>query len=110
MTQLRDPLQRHRARELSADDLRPLRLENGLYIERNGPMLRIAAPYGLLASARLRALARVSLRYGRGYGHVTTRQNFQLDWLALDDAPLILAELDQVQLHAIQTSGGASAM
>jgi sulfite reductase (NADPH) hemoprotein beta-component len=105
VTQLRDQLQRHLAGELSADDLRPLRLQNGLYIERNGPMLRIAIPYGLISSAQLRALAQATTTYGRGYGHFTTRHNFQIDWLALEDAPRLLADLARVQLHAIQTSG-----
>lgn len=105
IAELRDQLRRHRAGELSADALRPLRLLNGLYIERNGPMLRVAIPYGLLGSDQLRALARVTGVYGRGRGHFTTRHNFQIDWLALDDAPEILAELARVQLHAIQSSG-----
>jgi sulfite reductase (NADPH) hemoprotein beta-component len=103
--QLRDQLERYRAGELSADELRPLRLQNGLYIERNGPMLRIAIPYGMLAADQLRALARVARTYDRGYGHFTTRHNFQLNWLDLKDAPTILESLARVQLHAIQTSG-----
>ena len=105
VTQLRDQLQRHLAGELSADDLRPLRLQNGLYIERNGPMLRIAIPYGLISSVQLHALAQATTTYGRGYGHFTTRHNFQIDWLELEDAPRLLADLARVQLHAIQTSG-----
>lgn len=105
VSQLRDQLKRHLAGELSADELRPLRLQNGLYVERNGPMLRVAIPYGLLASDQLRALARVASAYCRGRGHFTTRHNLQLDWLDLEDAPEILAELARVQLHAIQSSG-----
>ncbi|WP_295445872.1 nitrite/sulfite reductase [uncultured Thiodictyon sp.] len=105
VTELRDQLARSRAGTLSAEDLRPLRLLNGLYILRHGPMLRIAVPYGLLASDQLRVLARVAEAYGGGRGHFTTRHNFQISGLVLEDAPLVLAELAQVQLHAIQSSG-----
>jgi len=71
---------RHLAGELSDDELRPLRLQNGLYIQRHGPMLRIAIPYGMLSSAQLRKLAEISRRYDRAVGHFTTRQNMQLNW------------------------------
>jgi len=105
VTEFRDQVRRHLAGELSEEEFRPLRLRNGLYIQRHAPMLRIAIPYGLLSSGQLRALASIARRYDRGYGHFTTRQNLQLNWPALADVPDILAELAQVQMHAIQTSG-----
>ncbi|MDW7487356.1 nitrite/sulfite reductase, partial [Klebsiella pneumoniae] len=83
----------------------PLRLQNGLYVQRYAPMLRIAVPYGLMNSKQLRKIAEVSTQYDRGYAHVSTRQNIQLYWAALDDVLEILAELATVQMHAIQTSG-----
>src|SRR5690606_30094385 len=91
--------------ELDSEDLLPLRLQNGLYIQRHAPMLRIAIPYGMLGTHQLRALAHVSRKWDRGYGHFTTRQNMQLNWPKLEDVPDILAELAQAQLHSIQTSG-----
>ncbi len=103
--EFRDQTRRHLAGELSEDEFRPLRLRNGLYIQRHAPMLRIAIPYGLLRSAQLRKLADIARRYDRGYGHFTTRQNLQLNWPALAAVPDILAELATVQMHAIQTSG-----
>src|SRR5918994_283917 len=103
--QFRDQTRRFLAGELSEDDFRPLRLRNGLYIQRHAPMLRIAIPYGLLSSAQLRKLAHITRRYDRGFGHFTTRQNLQLNWPKLEDVPDILAELATVQMHAIQTSG-----
>ncbi|MGH8275358.1 MAG: nitrite/sulfite reductase, partial [Steroidobacteraceae bacterium] len=105
VAEFRDQTRRHLAGELSEDQFRPLRLRNGLYIQRHAPMLRIAIPYGLLSSPQLRKLAEVARRYDRGYGHFTTRQNMQLNWPALPDVPEILAELATVQMHAIQTSG-----
>src|SRR5262250_92153 len=105
VAEFRDQTRRHLAGELSEDEFRPLRLRNGLYIQRHAPMLRIAIPYGLLRSAQLRKLADLARRYDRGYGHFTTRQNLQLNWPALADVPDILAELATVQMHAIQTSG-----
>jgi sulfite reductase (NADPH) hemoprotein beta-component len=105
VAEFRDQMRRYLAGELSEDDFRPLRLRNGLYIQRHAPMLRIAIPYGLLSSGQLRTLARIARRYDRGYGHFTTRQNLQLNWPALADVPEILAELAAVQMHAIQTSG-----
>ncbi len=105
VAEFRDQVRRHLAGELSEDEFRPLRLRNGLYIQRHAPMLRIAIPYGLLSSQQLRALAHIARRYDRGYGHFTTRQNLQLNWPALADVPDILAELARVQMHAIQTSG-----
>src|SRR6185295_18962214 len=91
--------------ELSEDEFRPLRLQNGLYIQRHAPMLRISIPYGLLSTAQLRKLAAVARRYDRNFGHFTTRQNLQLNWPKLEDVPDILAELATVPMHAMQTSG-----
>ena len=105
VAEFRDQVRRHLAGELSEDEFRPLRLRNGLYIQRHAPMLRIAIPYGLLTAHQLRTLAAIARRYDRGYGHFTTRQNLQLNWPALADVPDILAELASVQMHAIQTSG-----
>ncbi|MBK7956423.1 MAG: nitrite/sulfite reductase [Candidatus Accumulibacter sp.] len=105
VAQYRDQMTRHLAGELSADELRPLRLQNGLYIQRHGPMLRIAIPYGMLAAAQLRKLAEISRRYDRGIGHLTTRQNMQLNWPQFEETPEILGELASVEMHAVQTSG-----
>ncbi len=105
VAQFRDQMQRYLSGRLSEDDFRPLRLQNGLYIQRYAPMLRIAIPYGQLHSRQLRKLAEISQRYDRGYGHVSTRQNMQLNWPRLEDVPDILAELASVQMHCIQTSG-----
>ena len=105
VAEFRDQTRRHLAGELPEEEFRPLRLRNGLYLQRHAPMLRIAIPYGLLSSAQLRKLADIARRYDRGLGHFTTRQNLQLNWPALADVPDILAELATVQMHAIQTSG-----
>lgn len=105
VAQYRDQTLRHLAGDLSDDEFRPLRLQNGLYIQRHAPMLRIAIPYGLLSSQQLRKLAELSRRYDRGTAHFTTRQNLQLNWVKLEEVPDILAELATVEMHAIQTSG-----
>ncbi|WP_136067716.1 nitrite/sulfite reductase [Modicisalibacter radicis] len=105
VAQFRDQMDRYLAGRLGEDEFRPLRLQNGLYIQRHAPMLRIAIPYGMLSSHQLRTLAGITRRYDRGYGHFTTRQNLQLNWPKLEDVPQILAELAEVQMHAIQTSG-----
>jgi len=105
VAEFRDQTRRHLAGELSEDEFRPLRLRNGLYLQRHAPMLRIAIPYGLLAARQLTRLAAITRRYDRGYGHFTTRQNLQLNWPRLAEVPEILAELASVQMHAIQTSG-----
>src|ERR1700690_2838699 len=105
VAQFRDQTRRFLAGELSDDEFKHLRLRNGLYIQRHAPMLRIAIPYGLLSSKQLRALGGIARRYDRGYGHFTTRQNLQLNWPKLEQVPDILAELAQVEMHAIQTSG-----
>lgn len=103
--QFRDQTRRFLAGELPEEQFLPLRLQNGLYIQRHAPMLRIAVPYGLMASYQLRKLADITRRYDRGYGHFTTRTNLQLNWPKLEQVPDILAELASVQMHAIQTSG-----
>lgn len=105
VAQYRDQTRRYLAGELTDDEYRPLRLQNGLYIQRHAPMLRIAVPYGLMSSKQLRKLAEITKKYDRGYGHFSTRQNLQLNWPKLEDTPDILAELATVEMHAIQTSG-----
>jgi len=105
VAQFRDQTRRFLAGKLSEDDFKPLRLQNGLYIQRYAPMLRVAIPYGILSSKQLRKLAHIARTYDRGYGHFSTRQNLQLNWPKLEDVPEILAELATVQMHAIQTSG-----
>jgi sulfite reductase (NADPH) hemoprotein beta-component len=105
VAQFRDQTRRFLAGTLSADEFRPLRLQNGLYIQRYAPMLRIAVPYGMMASRQLRMLAHIARHYDRGYAHVSTRQNIQFNWPELKDVPDILADLASVQMHAIQTSG-----
>jgi sulfite reductase (NADPH) hemoprotein beta-component len=105
VAQFRDQTRRFLAGELSEDEFRPLRLRNGLYIQRHAPMLRVSIPYGLLASDQLRMLAHIARHYDRDYGHFTTRQNIQYNWPALERVPDILADLASVEMHAIQTSG-----
>jgi len=105
VAQFRDQTARFLAGELTDAQFLPLRLQNGLYIQRLAPMLRIAVPYGLLNSAQLRKLAQITRDYDKGYAHVSTRQNVQLNWPRLEEVPEILAELATVQMHAIQTSG-----
>jgi sulfite reductase (NADPH) hemoprotein beta-component len=103
--QFRGQTERFLAGQLSEDDFRPLRLQNGLYIQRYAPMLRLAVPYGLLASRQLRAFAYIARKWDRGYGHFSTRQNMQFNWPRVQDVPDILAYLAEHQMHAIQTSG-----
>lgn len=105
VAQYRDQTRRYLAGELTDDEFRPLRLQNGLYIQRHAPMLRIAVPYGMLSSKQMRKLADITKKYDRGYGHFSTRQNLQINWPKLEDVPEILAELATVEMHAIQTSG-----
>lgn len=105
VAQFRGQTARYLAGQLSADEYRPLRLQNGLYVQRHGPMLRLAVPYGLISARQLRKFADIARRYDRGIGHFTTRHNLQLNWVKLEDAPEILAELAEDELHAIQTSG-----
>ncbi|MBO9353210.1 nitrite/sulfite reductase [Bordetella petrii] len=105
VAQFTDQTQRFLDGQLTEDDFRTLRLQNGLYIQRHAPMLRIAIPYGLLAARQLRTLAHIARTWDRGYGHFSTRQNMQFNWPRLEDVPTILAELAKVQMHSIQTSG-----
>jgi sulfite reductase (NADPH) hemoprotein beta-component len=105
VNQFQDQTQRYLAGEISAEQFLPLRLQNGLYIQRLAPMLRIAIPYGTFNSKQLRKLADITTRYDKGYAHFSTRQNLQLNWPDLEDVPKILGELATVQMHAIQTSG-----
>ena len=103
--QFRDQTRRFMSGDLSDDEFRPLRLMNGLYIQRHAPMLRVAIPYGLLSSKQLRMLSHISRKYDKGYGHFSTRQNIQFNWPVLETVPDILADLATVEMHAIQTSG-----
>jgi sulfite reductase (NADPH) hemoprotein beta-component len=103
--QFRDQVRRRLAGELTEEQFKPLRLTNGLYLQLHAYMLRIAIPYGTLSSRQLRKLADIARKYDRGYGHFTTRQNLQLNWIKLEDAPDALAALAEVDMHAMQTSG-----
>ncbi|SEN58964.1 nitrite/sulfite reductase [Nitrosomonas marina] len=105
VAQFRDQVRRRLANELTETEFLPLRLQNGLYMQVHGYMLRIAIPYGLISSRQMRMLAHIARKYDRGYGHFTTRQNIQFNWLKLEDVPDVLADLASVQMHAIQTSG-----
>lgn len=105
VAQYRDQVRRRLSDELTEDEFRILRLQNGLYLQRHAYMLRVAIPYGLLASRQVRMFAHIARKYDRGYGHFTTRQNIQFNWIRLEDSPDILAELATVEMHAIQTSG-----
>ena len=105
VAQFRDQTKRFLAGGLSEDEFRPLRLQNGLYIQKHAPMLRVAIPYGLLGTRQLRMLAAIARKYDRGYAHFTTRQNIQYNWPTLESVPDILADLASVEMHAIQTSG-----
>src|SRR5258708_37127536 len=105
VAQLREQVARRIAGEISEDEFKPLRLMNGLYLQLHAYMFRIAIPYGTLSSPQLRRLARIARRYDRGYGHFTTRQNIQFNWIKLEETPDILAELAEVEMHGIQTSG-----
>lgn len=103
--QYRDQLRRHLAGRLSEDEFKPLRLQNGWYVQRHAPMLRVAVPYGALAARQLRALADISERFDRGYGHFTTRQNVQFNWIELAHSADVMDRLAEVDMHGIQTSG-----
>ena len=103
--QYRDQVRRRIADELTEEEFLPLRLQNGLYMQRHAYMLRIAVPYGLLSSAQMRMFGHIARKYDRGYGHFTTRQNIQFNWINLEQTPDILADLASVEMHAIQTSG-----
>lgn len=103
--QYRDQLERNLAGTLSEDEFRPLRLQNGWYVQRHAPMLRIAVPYGEISSKQVRALARIAREYDRGYAHFTTRQNCQFNWIPLDRSADVMDLLADVDMHGIQTSG-----
>ncbi len=105
--QFREQVTRRLAGELTEDEFRPLRLLNGLYLQLHAYMLRVNIPYGTLSSSQLRKLAHIARTYDRGYGHFTTRQNIQFNWLKLADVPDLLAELAGVEMHAIQASGNS---
>lgn len=105
VAQYRDQTKRYLAGKITDEQFLPLRLQNGLYVQRLAPMLRIAVPYGTLNSTQLRKLAEISRHYDKGYAHISTRQNVQLNWPKLEEVPDILAELAKVQMHAVQTSG-----
>src|SRR5450830_1668789 len=103
--QFKDQVERRLAGELTEDQFRPLRLMNGVYLQLHAYMLRIAIPYGTLSSRQMRKLSHIGRTYDRDYGHFTTRQNLQFNWIRLADVPAILKELAEVEMHAIQTSG-----
>jgi len=105
IAQYRDQVRRRLSDELTEEEFLPLRLQNGLYMQRHAYMLRIAVPYGLLSTRQLRMFAHIARKYDRGYGHFTTRQNIQFNWIELEQTPDILTDLASVEMHAIQTSG-----
>jgi len=105
VAEFRDQTRRRLDGSLSEEKFRPLRLQNGLYLQLHAYMLRVAVPYGTLSGAQMRVLGDIADKYDRGYGHFTTRQNIQYNWIQLKDAPDILADLAKVEMHAIQTSG-----
>ncbi|MDD2720524.1 MAG: nitrite/sulfite reductase [Gallionella sp.] len=105
VAQFRDQVRRRLSGELTEDEFRILRLQNGLYMQIHAYMMRVAVPYGLLSAPQVRMLAHISRKYDRDYGHFTTRQNIQFNWLKLEDAPDVLADLASVEMHANQTSG-----
>jgi sulfite reductase (NADPH) hemoprotein beta-component len=105
VAEFRDQTARRIAGKMTEDQFKPLRLQNGLYLQLHAYMLRVAIPYGTLNSAQMRMLGDIADKYDRGYGHFTTRQNIQYNWIKLDEAPDILADLAKVEMHAIQTSG-----
>ena len=105
VAEFRDQTQRRLDGKLTEDQFKPLRLQNGLYLQLHAYMLRVAVPYGTLSGAQMHVLADIADKYDRGYGHFTTRQNIQYNWIKLEEAPDILADLAKVEMHAIQTSG-----
>src|ERR1700723_1811665 len=105
VSEFRDQVRRRLSGELTEDEFKMLRLQNGVYLQLHAYMFRVAIPYGTLSSKQLRALAHVARRYDRGYGHFTTRQNIQYNWIKLAELPDALADLAEVGIHAMQTSG-----
>ncbi len=105
VAQFRDQAGRRLAGDISEEQFKPLRLQNGVYLQLHSYMLRIAVPYGTLSSRQMRRLAEIGRRWDKGYGHFTTRQNLQYHWPRLEDVPDILSALADVEMHCIQTSG-----
>ncbi|WP_137681137.1 nitrite/sulfite reductase [Aurantiacibacter suaedae] len=105
VAEFRDQTRRRLEGKMTEDQFKPLRLQNGLYLQLHAYMLRVAVPYGTLNSTQMHALADIADKYDRGYGHFTTRQNIQYNWIKLEEAPDLLADLAKVEMHAIQTSG-----
>lgn len=105
VAQFKNQMERYLAGKIAEDEFLPLRLQNGIYVQRYAPMLRVAVPYGQMNSAQMRALAKVARDYDKGYAHFSTRQNVQFNWPELEQCPQILADLAEVQMHAVQTSG-----
>src|SRR6201987_4133554 len=105
VSEFRDQVKRRLSGELSEDEFKMLRLQNGVYLQLHAYMFRVAIPYGTLSSRQLRALAHVARKYDRGYGHFTTRQNIQFNWIKLAELPEALADLAEVGIHSMQTSG-----
>ena len=103
--EFRDQVKRRLSGEMTEDQFKPLRLMNGLYLQLHAYMLRVAVPYGTMDSRQMHMLAHIARKYDRGYGHFTTRQNIQYNWIKLDECADLLAELASVEMHAIQTSG-----
>src|ERR1700710_2625255 len=103
--EFRDQVKRRLSGELSEDEFKMLRLQNGVYLQLHAYMLRVAIPYGTLSGKQLRQLAHIARTYDRGWGHFTTRQNIQFNWIKLDQAADALGDLAKVQMHALQTSG-----
>ena len=105
VAEFRDQVERRLKNEISEEAFKPLRLMNGLYLQLHAYMLRVAVPYGTVDSRQMRMLAHIARRYDRGYGHFTTRQNIQYNWMKLEEMPDLLADLASVEMHAFQTSG-----
>ena len=105
VAQFRDQTERFLSGELGAEEFKPIRLQNGLYVQKHAPMLRVAIPYGLVNTKQVRMFAHIAREYDHDYAHFSTSQNIQYNWPELHRVPDILAELATVQMHAIQTSG-----
>src|SRR4029077_12392642 len=105
VSEFRGQVARRLSGELTEDEFKPLRLMNGVYLQLHAYMLRIAIPYGTLSADQLRILAHIAPHYDRNYGHFTTRQNLQFNWIKLSDLPDVMADLARVGLHGMQTSG-----
>src|SRR3989441_5300365 len=108
VAEFRDQVWRRVSGDLTEEEFLPLRLQNGLYMQKHAYMLRVAIPYGSLSAAQLRMLAHIARKYDRGYGHFTTRQNIQFNWIKLAELPDALADLAEVGIHAMQTSGNCT--